>query len=96
MECSIKGLCNYLTIFLEKEDFKISMDGKKRAIYNIWIEGFWKCIRYNYIYLIPSDNGIELFEGVKIYIKYYNQKRHQIIKKKTNDAYHKSIAKYVA
>ena len=30
------------TNYLEKENIKISMDGKGRATDNIWIERFWK------------------------------------------------------
>jgi hypothetical protein len=51
----------------------------------------WKSIKYNYIYLNPCDNGLELFEGVREYIEYYNQKKHQTIKKKPNDTYQESI-----
>ena len=72
------------------------MDSKGRAIDNIWIERFWKSIKYNYIYINPSDNGLELFEGVRDHIEYYNQKKHQSIKKKPNDAYRESICKKAA
>ena len=65
------------TNFLEKEGIRISMDGKGRATDNIWIERFWKSLKYNYIYLNPCDNGLELFDGVQNHIAYYNQKKHQ-------------------
>jgi putative transposase len=39
------------TQFLYKQQISISMDGKGRATDNIWIERFWKSIKYNYIYL---------------------------------------------
>jgi putative transposase len=55
------------------------MDGKGRATNNIWIERFWKTIKYNQIHLNPSDTGLELFEGVQTYIEYYHQKNHQSI-----------------
>ena len=79
------------THFLEEQGIQISMDSKGRAIDNIWIERFWKSIKYNYIYLNPCDNGLELLEGVRDYIEYYNQKKHQKIKKKPNEAYQESI-----
>ncbi|MBK7443116.1 MAG: transposase [Bacteroidetes bacterium] len=63
------------TTYLETENIKISMDGKGRATDNIWIERFWKNIKYNYIYLNPSDTGLELFKGLQDYIAYYHQKR---------------------
>jgi putative transposase len=84
------------TNYLEKQEIKISMDGKGRATDNIWIERFWKSLKYNYIYLTPCDNGLELFEGVRDYIEYYNQKRHQTIKKTPNAAYQESISKQAA
>lgn len=84
------------TNYLEKQEIKISMDGKGRATDNIWIERFWKSLKYNYIYLNPCDNGLELFEGVRDYIEYYNQKRHQTIKKTPNEAYQESITKQAA
>jgi len=84
------------TNYLEKHEIKISMDGKGRATDNIWIERFWKSLKYNYIYLNPCDNGLELFEGVLNHIEYYNQKRHQTIKKTPNEAYQESITKKAA
>lgn len=84
------------TNYLEEQGIQISMDSKGRAIDNIWIERFWKSIKYNYVYLNPCDNGLELLEGVRNYIEYYNQKTHQTIKKKPNDAYQESICKKAA
>jgi len=41
------------------------MDGKGRAIDNIFIERFWRSVTYDHVYLkIPSD-GLELYQGVK-------------------------------
>ncbi|MGB5394759.1 MAG: IS3 family transposase [Lutimonas sp.] len=84
------------THYLEQQEIQISMDGKGRATDNIWIERFWKSIKYNHIYLNPYDNGLELFEGIKNYIEYYNQKKHQTIKRKPNDAYSESICQKAA
>jgi putative transposase len=84
------------TNYLEKENIRISMDGKGRATDNIWIERFWKSLKYDYIYLNPCDNGLELFEGVLNHIEYYNQKKHQTIKKTPNESYHESITKKAA
>jgi len=43
-----------------------------------------------------STNGLELFEGVREYIEYYNQKKHQTIRKKPNDSYQESICQKAA
>jgi putative transposase len=52
------------TNYLEGKGIKISMDGKELATDSIWIERFWKTIKYNQIYLNSYDTGLELFEGV--------------------------------
>ena len=46
------------------------MDGKGRAIDNIFIERFWRSLKYDYVYIkVPSD-GLELYQGLKEYIDY--------------------------
>ena len=37
----------------EHPEMKISMDGRDRAKDNIWIERFWRTIKYDYIYIQP-------------------------------------------
>jgi putative transposase len=68
------------TQFLDKQGILISMDGKGRATDNIWIERFWKSIKYDYIYLNPCNNGTDLLEGVAEYINYYHTKTHHTTK----------------
>ncbi len=59
---------------------KLSMDGKGRAIDNVFIERFWRTLKYEQVYLYPSPDGIECYRGVKQYIEYYNdQRRHSSI-----------------
>jgi transposase InsO family protein len=57
------------------------MDGKGRALDNIYIERFWMVLKYEHIYLNPANGGIELYEGVRKYIEfYYTERRHTSIK----------------
>jgi len=49
---------------LNQKNITISMDGKGRALDNIWIERFWRTIKYEYIYLNPADNGTVLSKGI--------------------------------
>ena len=84
------------TQYLEKQHIKISMDGKGRAIDNIWIERFWKSIKHDFIYLNPCGDGFELFEGVQNHIEYYNQKTHHATKQKPNHRYQVSLEKIAA
>lgn len=79
------------TQYLESVSIQISMDGKGRALDNVWIERFWKSIKYDYIYLNPADDGFELYEGVQNHIAYYNDKTHQTTKQTPNARYLESI-----
>ena len=72
---------------MEDLKVKISMDGKGRAIDNIWIERFWKTIKYNYLTFNPAEKGVELYKNVEYYVNYYNNRKHQTIGQKPNDAY---------
>jgi len=57
------------------KNLKFSMDGKGRAIDNIFIERFWRTIKYEKLYLEPSDDGLELYEKIKDYMTFYNAER---------------------
>lgn len=48
------------------------MDGKGRALDNIFIERLWRSVKYDYVYLSPPSNGSELYRGLRGYFDYYN------------------------
>jgi putative transposase len=75
------------TQYLQKEGIQISMDGKGRALDNVWIERFWKSLKYDYIFLCPADDGFELYEGVQNHIAYYNDKIHHTTRQSPNNLY---------
>jgi putative transposase len=75
------------TQYLEKQGIQISMDGKGRALDNVWIERFWKSLKYDYIFLNPADDGFELYEGVQNHLAYYNNKTHHTTKQSPNKRY---------
>lgn len=54
---------------------RVSMDGKGRCKDNIYIERFWRTIKYEAIYLNEYANFTELYNGVKEYIDFYNEQR---------------------
>lgn len=68
--------CEDWVEYLKEVDIKISMDGKGRAIDNIFIERFWRTLKYDHVYLYPAKDGLELYQGVKEYIRYYNHVLH--------------------
>jgi putative transposase len=63
----------YTSLF--NEEMKISMDGKGRAIDNIFIERLWRSVKYECLYLHAFEDGVQLYEGLKKYFHFYNQER---------------------
>lgn len=67
------------TEYVENENITISMDGKGRAIDNIFIERLWRTLKQDYIYLSPAEDGRELYLGIKEFFRQYNFiKKHQV------------------
>lgn len=63
---------------------KISMDGKGRAIDNIFIERLWRSVKYEDVYLQAYEDGISLHLGMTKYFDFYNNERfHQSLNYKT-------------
>lgn len=79
--------CYGWTHFNVDAGIKISMDGKGRALDNVWIERFWKSLKYDYVYLHPAEDGFDLYEGIQKHIEHYNNKTHQTINQKPNLKY---------
>ena len=66
--------CHLWTDYMENNDIKVSMDGKGRAIDNVFIERLWRSVKYDYVYIkVPSD-GLALYQGLKAYFDYYNHR----------------------
>lgn len=61
--------------YLEGQQIKISMDGKGRALDNIFIERLWRSVKYDYVYLNPANDGTELYHGLREYFDYYNHRQ---------------------
>lgn len=65
----------YVDYVKSLETVKISMDGKGRAIGNVFIERFFRTIKYDSIYLHHPETGNELHTVCTQFINYYNEKR---------------------
>ena len=62
---------------LKKNDIRISMDGKNRALDNIFIERFWRTVKYEEIYLNHYDSVWELENRLTRWFDFYcNRRRH--------------------
>lgn len=69
---------------LTDNEIKISMDGKGRALDNIFVERLWRSVKYEHIYLNVYTDGLSLWKGLDGYFRFYNQERpHQSLAYKT-------------
>ncbi|MFZ1692045.1 MAG: IS3 family transposase [Flavobacteriales bacterium] len=57
------------------EGVRISMDGKGRAIDNVFIERFWRTLKHEHIYLQPPEDGVDLCRTCSQFIHFYNHRR---------------------
>ena len=69
--------CGAYIALLKSNGIRISMDGKGRALDNIYIERFWRSIKYRHIYLRPANDGLELYNGIDDWMIKYNKRKHQ-------------------
>lgn len=69
---------------LEEKNVRISMDGKGRCLDNIFVERFWRTVKYEDIYLRDYSSPLEVQQGLKEYFRFYNHNRpHQSLDYKT-------------
>lgn len=69
---------------LENGGIRISMDGKGRALDNVFVERLWRSVKYEDIYPKGYENLREVRQGLKKYFEFYNEKRpHQGLEYRT-------------
>ena len=72
------------TDVLENADIRISMDGRGRALDNVFVERLWRTVKYENIYLRDYGSVPELDTGLHIYFQFYNHERlHQSLDYRT-------------
>lgn len=65
---------------LKENNIEISMDGKARALDNIFIERFWRTLKYEYVFLYDFLSPRELISGISNFVDFYNNIRpHQAL-----------------
>jgi len=80
--------------FLKDNGIQISMDGKGRALDNIFIERLWRSVKQEYVYLNPCESGSELWRGLNKYFRHYNTERpHQSLDYKTPENLYNPVRK---
>lgn len=60
---------------LKAEGIRISMDGRGRALDNIFVERLWRSVKYEEVYLHDYATVTEAFQGLKKYFWFYNTER---------------------
>ena len=63
------------TGLLEAAEVAISMDGRGRALDNVFIERLWRTVKYEWLYLHGYRSVTELREGLTSYFGFYNDSR---------------------
>jgi len=65
---------------LKKRGIPISMDGRGRALDNVFIERLWRSLKYELIYPGDFASGFDLFPALDHYFHFYNYQRpHQAL-----------------
>lgn len=83
-----KGFTNILS----NNKIKISMDGKGRALDNIFVERLWRSVKYECVYLQEWESIKEIKQALKIYFHFYNHERpHQSLNGLTPGTVHTSV-----
>lgn len=71
---------------LKAHGIAISMDGRGRALDNIFVERLWRSVKYEDVYLKGYANAMELMIGLAEYFVFYNGERpHQSLGNLTPD-----------
>ena len=71
----VQFTANAFTDTIEAAGIAMSMDSAGRAIDNIYIERFWRSVKYEDVYQKLYPTGQALFDGLTHYIRFYNHQR---------------------
>lgn len=85
---------NFYKPLLDKQ-IQVSMDGKGRALDNIYIERYWRSYKYENVYLFRYQNIFEAKSKTADYVDFYNSERiHASLDYKTpNEVYFENLHK---
>lgn len=84
------------TSTLKAQGIKISMDGRGRAIDNIFTERLWRSLKYEEVYLHEYASVKEARETIAKYFTFYNQERlHQSLNYSTPEEVHFTLSQSI-
>jgi putative transposase len=83
------------TKVVEGAGIALSMDGRGRALDNVFVERLWRTVKYEEVYLHDYVDGAEAYNGLQRYWGFYNRERpHQSLGYLTPAAVHYGLASY--
>jgi len=65
----------FISELKKHQEIRISMDGRGRALDNVFVERLWRSVKHEDLYLKGYATGAELQQGLKAYFTFYNTKR---------------------
>ena len=69
---------------LERAGISISMDGRGRALDNVFVERLWWSVKYEHVYRHDHQTVASLHQGLDTYLEFFNRKRrHQSLEYQT-------------
>jgi putative transposase len=81
------------TSALKANEIMISMDGRGRALDNIFVERLWRNVKYEDVYLHGYATISELWVGLTNYFVFYNtERRHQALNYRTPDVVYQTAS----
>ena len=79
---------------LKDHGILISMDGRGRAMDNIFVERLWRTVKYEEVYLKDYLGVADTISNLREYFVFYNgERRHQSLKDQTPEAVYFSRAR---
>lgn len=66
---------NRFTQPLRDKGIQVSMDGRGRALDNIFVERLWRSVKYEKVYLNDFETVKQAYQGLKDYFEFYNHRR---------------------
>ncbi len=85
------------TTRLKEHDIQISMDGRGRALDNIFVERLWRSVKYEEVYLKDYRHVPDAITGLGRYFEFYNRERlHQSLDYKTPEEVYRRGLKQAA
>jgi len=88
---------NVFTRNLLMRGIRISMDGRGRALDNIFVERLWRSVKYEEVYLNDYRSVSEAIDGLRKYFEFYNRERiHQSLGYQTPEAVYRQRSKQTA